>query len=139
MHDGDIYGYLVNGEWRKSESGNTLKILTPYDESQCFEIQACTPAEIDAAFEAARSAQAKWAQTPLHAKAALLKRAGAFLRENKGVIADALVKEVAKGRRAAVAEVVRSAELLEYTAEEAVRVMGEGRLLLPDSFPGGSQ
>ena len=33
-------------------------------------------------------------------------------------------------------EVVRSAELIDYTAEEGVRSLGEGKLLLPDSFAG---
>jgi hypothetical protein len=34
------------------------------------------------------------------------------------------------------AEVVRSADLLSYTAEEGVRFFGEGQLLASDSFPG---
>jgi len=32
--------------------------------------------------------------------------------------------------------VVRSADLLSYTAEEGVRFFGEGKLLASDSFPG---
>lgn len=33
-------------------------------------------------------------------------------------------------------QVVRSADLLDYTAEEGVRVLGEGKMLVSDSFPG---
>ncbi len=36
-------------------------------------------------------------------------------------------------------EVVRSADLLDYTAEEGVRFLGEGQLLASDSFPGQSR
>lgn len=31
---------------------------------------------------------------------------------------------------------VRSADLIDYTAEEGLRFLGEGQLLAPDSFPG---
>ena len=36
----------------------------------------------------------------------------------------------------ALTEVIRSADLLSYTAEEGVRFFGEGKLLASDSFPG---
>lgn len=34
---------------------------------------------------------------------------------------------------------VRSGDLVSYTAEEGVRVLGEGKLLLSDSFPGNER
>ena len=34
---------------------------------------------------------------------------------------------------------IRSADLLDYTAEEGVRVLGQGKLLMSDSFPGNSR
>ena len=36
-------------------------------------------------------------------------------------------------------EVLRSADLLDYTAEEGVRVLGQGKLLNSDSFPGNGR
>lgn len=33
MHDGIVYKYLVNGQWRTSSSGRTIQNLTPYDET----------------------------------------------------------------------------------------------------------
>lgn len=58
------------------------------------------------------------------------------MREHAKPMADVLVKEVAKPANDALTEVVRSADLLSYTAEEAVRFFGEGKLLTSDSFPG---
>lgn len=58
------------------------------------------------------------------------------MKENAKPMADALVLEVAKGRKDAVTEVTRSGDLISYTAEEGVRFLGEGQLLLSDSFPG---
>ena len=45
-----------------------------------------------------------------------------------------MLNEVAKPRKAAVQEVLRTADIFEYTAEEGVRVAGT--LLNSDSFPG---
>jgi len=45
-----------------------------------------------------------------------------------------MLNEVAKPRKAGIAEVLRTADILEYTAEEGVRVAGT--VLNSDSFPG---
>ena len=58
------------------------------------------------------------------------------MKENAQPMADVLVKEVAKPAKDAVTEVVRSGDLIGYTAEQGVRSLGEGKLLLSDSFPG---
>jgi len=49
------------------------------------------------------------------------------------------VKEVAKGAKDSMTEVIRSADLLDYTAEEALRILSEGKLLTSDSFPGNDR
>lgn len=87
MHDGIVYKFLVNGEWRKSTSGRTIQNLTPYDETVCYEVQACTQAEIDEAYEGAAKAQKEWAKTPLWKRAELLHKAAAVLRQYAAIIA----------------------------------------------------
>lgn len=61
------------------------------------------------------------------------------MREHAQPMADCLVKEVAKPKKDSYTEVVRSADLIDYTAEEGVRSLGEGQLLNSDSFPGQSR
>lgn len=58
------------------------------------------------------------------------------MKDNVGPMANALVKEVAKAAKDAKTEVVRSGDLIAYTAEEGVRYLGQGKLLNSDSFPG---
>lgn len=89
-----------------------------------------------AAYDSAKAAQKLWAATPLWKRAETLKRAAALMREHAAPMAACLVKEIAKPAKDALTEVVRSADLLDYTAEEGVRVLGEGQLLNSDSFPG---
>ena len=36
-------------------------------------------------------------------------------------------------------KVVRSGDLISYTAEDGVRILGEGKLLVSDSFPGNER
>jgi glyceraldehyde-3-phosphate dehydrogenase (NADP+) len=67
-------------------------------------------------------------------RAELLKKTAATLREHASHIAGIMMDEVAKPYAAALSEVLRTADLFEFTAEEGVRMAGE--LLLSDAFPG---
>lgn len=58
------------------------------------------------------------------------------MKDNVEPMANALVKEIAKAAKDAKTEVVRSGDLIAYTAEEGVRFLGQGKLLNSDSFPG---
>ena len=100
---------------------------------------ACTQAEVDEAYDCASRAQKEWARTPLWKRSELLHKAAELMKANVPEMARALVTEVAKPAKDAATEVVRSADLISYTAEEGVRRLGEGRMLLPDSFPGASR
>lgn len=97
---------------------------------------ACQKEQVDAAYDAARKAQRSWARTPLWKRAEYLHKVDAVMKDNAQPIADVLVKEVAKPAKDALTEVVRSGDLIGYTAEQGVRSLGEGKLLLSDSFPG---
>lgn len=99
-------------------------------------IAACTQDEVNAVFDHAKKAQRSWARTPLWKRAELLHKVDGLLKENAQPIADALVKEIAKPAKDAKTEVVRSGDLIAYTAEEGVRFLGKGNLLNSDSFPG---
>ncbi|KAI7842762.1 hypothetical protein COHA_003510 [Chlorella ohadii] len=130
------YKFFLDNEWRESASGKQLAILNPSTNAPVYSVQACTKAEVDEAFQSAKRAQKTWARTPLWRRAEFLHKVAALMRENAQPIADVLVKEVAKPAVDAYTEVVRSADLISYTAEEGLRYFGEGKLLASDSFPG---
>jgi glyceraldehyde-3-phosphate dehydrogenase (NADP+) len=91
---------------------------------------------VNAVFASSKAAQKLWAKTPLWKRAELLHKAATLMREHAQPMADCLVKEVAKPKKDSYTEVVRSADLIDYTAEEGLRSLGEGQLLNSDSFPG---
>ncbi|KAG0449475.1 hypothetical protein HPP92_027289 [Vanilla planifolia] len=137
--DGEVYKYYSEGEWRKSSSGKSVSIVNPTTRKTEYRVQACTQEEVNEVMEAAKVAQKAWARTPLWKRAELLHRAAAILKEHKGPIAECLVKEIAKPAKDAISEVVRSGDLVSYTAEEGVRILGEGKFLVSDSFPGNDR
>jgi glyceraldehyde-3-phosphate dehydrogenase (NADP+) len=122
----DKYKFYLDGEWRESTSGKGVSIKNPQTNKPAFTVQACTPAEVDAAYKGAAVAQQVWAKTPLWKRAELVKNAAAQLREHAEPIGKILTTEVAKQAKSATTEVIRSAELMEYCAEEAVRYLGQG-------------
>lgn len=130
-----VYKFYINGEW-KSLAGKIQKIGNPSTLETAFTVTACQKEQVDAAYDAARKAQRSWARTPLWKRAEYLHKVDAVMKDNAQPIADVLVKEVAKPAKDALTEVVRSGDLIGYTAEQGVRSLGEGKLLLSDSFPG---
>ncbi|MBA0547831.1 hypothetical protein Golob_018972 [Gossypium lobatum] len=137
--DGDVYKYYADGEWKKSSSAKTVAIINPTTRKTQYKVQACTQEEVNKVMESAKTAQKSWAKTPLWKRAELLHKAAAILKEHKAPIAECLVKEIAKPAKDAVTEVVRSGDLVSYTAEEGVRILGEGKFLVSDSFPGNER
>eukprot|EP00270_Netrium_digitus_P008586 TRINITY_DN2578_c0_g1_i1.p1 TRINITY_DN2578_c0_g1~~TRINITY_DN2578_c0_g1_i1.p1 ORF type:complete len:506 (+),score=143.39 TRINITY_DN2578_c0_g1_i1:218-1735(+) len=139
IKDGEVYKYFADGVWKISSSGKIVNILNPSTREVAYKVQACTQDEVNKMFDSAKAAQKLWAKTPLWKRAELLHKAAALLRENKGPIAECLVKEVAKPQKDSVTEVIRSGDLISYTAEEGVRLLAEGKFLVSDSFPGNDR
>ncbi|KAK4265360.1 hypothetical protein QN277_026422 [Acacia crassicarpa] len=134
--DGDEYKYYSDGEWKKSSSSITVSIINPTTREEQYKVQACTHEDVNIVLNSAKSAQKSWAKTPLWKRAELLHKAAAILKEHEASIAECLVKEIATPAKDAATEVVRSGDLVSYCAEEGVRILGEGKFLASDSFPG---
>ncbi|CAN1328289.1 NADP-dependent glyceraldehyde-3-phosphate dehydrogenase [Linum perenne] len=130
FNDDEVYKYYSDGEWKKSSSGKSVAIVNPTTRKTQYRVQACSQEEVNKVMESARSAQKEWAKTPLWKRAELLHKAAGILKEHKIPIAECLVKEIAKPAKDAVTEVVRSGDLVSYTAEEGVRILGEGKFLV---------
>jgi glyceraldehyde-3-phosphate dehydrogenase (NADP+) len=131
-----VYKYFVHGQWKESSSGKTVKIINPSTNKPEYQVQACSQQEVDEVFADAKKAQKDWARTPLWQRAEYLHKVDKLMKDNAQPIADTLIKEIAKPAKDALTEVVRSGDLIAYTAEEGKRALGQGTLLYPDSFPG---
>ncbi|KAL9275412.1 NADP-dependent glyceraldehyde-3-phosphate dehydrogenase-like protein [Drosera capensis] len=137
--EGEVFKYYADGEWKTSLSGKSVPIINPTTRKTQYRVQACTQEEVNKVMETAKVVQKAWAKTPLWKRAEFLHRAAAILKEHKNPIGECLVKEIAKPAKDAVTEVVRSGDLVSYCAEEGVRLLGEGKFLVSDSFPGNER
>ena len=82
-------------------------------------------AEVDEGMTAARAALPAWRALSAVERAAYLHKTAAILERDKEEIGTILAKEVAKGIKAAIGEVVRTADLIRYAAEEGLRITGQ--------------
>ena len=133
----NCYGNLLNGEWVASSSKETIDIHSPVDGSKLGRIQAMTQAEADRAIAATKESLPGWSALPVYERAELFYKAAQLLEESAQEIADILVMEVAKEKKSALSEIIRSADLLRYTADIGKSL--EGQAISGENFPGGTR
>ncbi|BEL14275.1 NADP-dependent glyceraldehyde-3-phosphate dehydrogenase [Streptococcus pneumoniae] len=117
------YQNLVNGKWKSSEQ--EITIYSPINQEELGTVPAMTQTEADEAMQAARAALPAWRALSAVERAAYLHKTAAILERDKEEIGTLLAKEVAKGIKAAIGEVVRTADLIRYAAEEGLRITGQ--------------
>lgn len=117
------YQNLVNGKWKSSEQ--EITIYSPINQEELGTVPAMTQTEADEAMQAARAALPAWRALSAIERAAYLHKTAAILERDKEKIGTILAKEVAEGIKAAIGEVVRTADLIRYAAEEGLRITGQ--------------
>ncbi|VPR10444.1 NADP-dependent glyceraldehyde-3-phosphate dehydrogenase [Streptococcus pneumoniae] len=117
------YQNLVNGKWKSSEQ--EITIYSPINQEELGTVPAMTQTEADEAMQAARAALPAWRALSAIERAAYLHKTAAILERDKEEIGTILAKEVAKGIKAAIGEVARTADLIRYAAEEGLRITGQ--------------
>ncbi len=129
-----VYKFFTGKEWKESSSGNVTAITSPIDGSVMGKLQVVAPSEIDAVFDTARAAQVGWEATPLNQRVKIVHLAADWIRHFEQYLTTLLMKEIGKTQEEAKGEIVRTADLLDYYADEAQSIKGE--TLDSDNFPG---
>jgi acyl-CoA reductase-like NAD-dependent aldehyde dehydrogenase len=114
---------LIGGEWRQPAA--TYEVRDPYRGDVTFLAPRSSQGDLDDALNAAVTAKTKMAAMPGFERAALLRRVGALIVERADRVAQVMARETGKAVKDARAEVVRSQDTLNLSAEEAVRIEGE--------------
>lgn len=126
--------YFDGSSWKVSISGKTSTVLSPADASLVGTLQVVTHAEIDEALTKAKKAQTAWEHTPLHARIKIIHLASDWIRQFEEYLTALLMREVGKTHDDAKSEILRTADLMDYFADEAQSIKGE--TLDSDNFPG---
>jgi len=128
------YNYFDGKAWIASTTGKTAEIISPVDGEIIGKLQTCTTGEIDAVLERARSAQVSWEATPLHSRVKMMHLAADWIRQMEEYLTNLLMREIGKTTGDAKSEIMRTADLIDYIADEALSLRGE--TLDSDNFPG---
>ena len=117
----DLHLY-IDGEWRKA--AQELPVLNPATEEEIGRLPHAGRRDLDDALEAAARGFRAWRRTPPVARANVLLKAAALMRERQEQIATAITAEHGKPLAQARAEVIRGCEFFEWDAGEATRTYG---------------
>lgn len=110
--------------------------INPFTGELIKEFPNATDVEVTQAIESAHQAFLSWRTTPCAEKATILSRAAGLLRDNKRQYAQLLTLEMGKIIAEAEAEVELSAQILEYYAEHAERLLAPQKLPVVDPAEG---
>ncbi|MGH8732651.1 MAG: NAD-dependent succinate-semialdehyde dehydrogenase, partial [Burkholderiales bacterium] len=114
-----IDGAWLNGNGRAGED-----VLNPATEKPLAHLPHASTADLDAALEAAKKGFATWRATSAYDRARIIRKAADLMRERHDAIAKVLVQEQGKVYAEARAEVITSADIIEWYAEEGRRAYG---------------
>ena len=122
----------IGGAWRAA-TGAPIRVLDPALEEPLADVPSATAAEVHAALECARTAQAGWARSSTVERGVHLRAIADLVAVHRGSLAALLVKEVGKPASQAAGEREYTESLLRYSAEWDRRLEGE---ILPGEGPG---
>ena len=114
---------LIGGKWREGEK--TYEVRDPYRGEVVEYVPESSLRDLDDALDAACAAKAKAAAMPGFERAAILRKVAGLLVERADAIAEVMSRETGKAINDARAEVVRSQDTVQLSAEEAIRIAGE--------------
>ncbi|MDB5708550.1 MAG: NAD-dependent succinate-semialdehyde dehydrogenase [Sphingomonas bacterium] len=114
----------IGGAWRGAQGRDTQPVLNPATGESLGELPLATPQDLGDALAAAERGFAAWRATAPEARAAILNRTAALIRERADALAAIATLEQGKPLAEARGEVIGAAMILEFHAGEAVRNYG---------------
>ncbi|KAF7172952.1 hypothetical protein CNMCM5623_005096 [Aspergillus felis] len=106
-----------DGKIQSASSGRTFRTINPSDNTPLAEIHVASNSDADAAIAAADRAFPSWSQTPHIARARILQKAAALLRERNDELARLETLDSGKAySETSTVDIVTGADVLEYYA-----------------------
>lgn len=124
---------FIAGQWRNSDSGDTMPVINPADGAILGELPVASHADLDEALSAADSAFKLWRNTNVMERAGILHKAAGLIRERAEYIGRITTLEQGKLVSEATQEAYACADIFDWYAEEARRAYGR---IVPSKFPG---
>jgi succinate-semialdehyde dehydrogenase/glutarate-semialdehyde dehydrogenase len=115
---------FIAGEWQDAADGRSLAVHNPATGKEIGRVAHAGIADLDRALAAAQKGFETWRDVPAIERAKTMRRAAALMRERAGEIGAVLTQENGKPLAEAKGEAMASADIIEWFADEGMRVYG---------------
>jgi succinate-semialdehyde dehydrogenase/glutarate-semialdehyde dehydrogenase len=115
---------FIDGQWLNGDGRAGEDVINPATEKPLAHLPHASVADLDHALEAAKKGFATWRATSAYDRAKIMRKAADLMRERHDAISKVLVQEQGKAYPEARAEVITSADIIEWYAEEGRRAYG---------------
>ena len=115
---------LINNEWCDAASGKTVEVINPATGKTIGKVAHAGIPDLDRALAAAQKGFDAWKKIPANERATTMRKAAALLRERAADIGRLMTQEQGKPFVEARGEVLASADIIEWFADEGRRVYG---------------
>jgi succinate-semialdehyde dehydrogenase/glutarate-semialdehyde dehydrogenase len=119
----DLSLYIA-GEWKADGSRNREDVLDPATAKPLGRLPHASAGDLDLALEAAKKGLEVWRATSAYDRANVLRKAASLVRERAESIARTMTQEQGKVFAESRAEVLTTADIIEWFAEEGRRAYG---------------
>ena len=115
---------FIDGAWKSGEGREAHVVVNPVDARPIAELPFATTADLDEALAASERAWPEWRSTEVERRGAILHKAAQLLRERAEHIGRVMTQEQGKPLAESRSEVLASAQLFDWYAEDAKRDYG---------------
>jgi succinate-semialdehyde dehydrogenase/glutarate-semialdehyde dehydrogenase len=123
------HGLWIDNAWVDGATGETIDVRDPATGDLLGRVAQGDARDADRAVRAAAGAYRAWKRTPMAERARLQHAVAALMRRDADALARTLTLELGRPLAGAHSEIVRSSQLLDYFAQEGLRLRGEVPLL----------
>ncbi len=117
--------FFIDGKWRPSATARTMPVVNPATGETVDRVPVGNGEDADQAIVSAASAFRHWRKVSMARRAKLQHAAAQRLRDRADEFSRLLTLELGRPLAGAKVEIERSADLLDYFAEEGLRLRGE--------------
>ena len=117
-------GLYIDGKWLNGDGRKGEDVINPATGKALAHLPHASTADLDAALDAAVRGFAQWKATSAYDRSRVLRKAADLLRERHDHVAKGMVQEQGKVYPEARAEVLTSADIIDWYAEEGRRTYG---------------
>ena len=115
---------FIAGEWQDAADGRSLAVFNPATGKEIGRVAHASTKDLDRALAAAQKGFETWRDVPAFERAKIMRRAAALMRERAADIAAVLTQENGKPLAEAKGEAMAAADIIEWFADEGMRVYG---------------